>query len=58
MKKLKKQYDCEKEWKHESLLDFSFAQGSEQVKIEIIGHKWPEGKADIDILNDDKVIHI
>lgn len=56
LQKLKEQYDCENEWHFESLSQFSFAQGSDQVKIEMFGNKWEPVAADVEILNDDKVL--
>ena len=54
LQKLKEQYDCEKEWQYKILSQFSFAQGSNQIKINLESNNW-EAKADIENLNEDKV---
>lgn len=52
MQKLKEQYGYD--WKYQSLKEFSFPEGCEQVSIELNNYPF-QGEAVVEILNDDKV---
>ena len=52
MQKLKKQYELD--WKVDTLGEFSFPQGCEQVTIELKNPSFEE-EAVVEVLNDNKV---
>ena len=52
MQKLKEQYGYK--WKYESVREFSFPQGCEQVSIKLTDYTFQD-EATIELLNDEKV---